>query len=68
MKSSLLTKTGIAGSQTGGRVDYWKVGKLNHNKAFEQFVDWPKFRNDATALLEHNGCKYYIKDDLRKAS
>ena len=68
MKSTLLAKTGIAGSQAGGRVDFWKVGKLNHNKAVEQSVDWPKFRDDATALLEHYGCKYYIKEDLRKAS
>ena len=49
-------------------VDFWKVGKLNHNKAVEQSVDWPKFRDNATALLEHYGCKYYIKEDLRKAS
>ena len=49
-------------------VDIWKVGKLNHNKAVEQSVDWPKFHDDATALLEHYGCKYYIKEDLRKAS
>ena len=49
-------------------VDFWKVGKLNHNKAVEQSVDGPKFRDDATALLEHYGCKYYIKEDLRKAS
>ena len=68
MKLSLLAKTEIARSQAGGRVDFWKVGKLNHNKAVEQSVDWPKFRKDATALLEHYGCKYYIKEDLRKAS
>ena len=68
MKSSLLTKTEIAGSQAGGRVDFWKVGKLNHNKAVEQSVDWPKFRDDATALLEHYGCNYYIQEGLRKAS
>ena len=68
MKSSLLTKTEIEDSQAGWRVDFWKVGKLNHNKAVEQSVDWPKFRDDATALLEHYGCKYYIKEDLRKAS
>ena len=49
-------------------VDFWKVGKHNHNKAVEQSVDWPKFRDDATALLEHYGCNYYIKEDLRKAS
>ena len=68
MKLSLLTKTEIEGSQAGGRVDFWKVGKLNHNKAVEQSVVCPKFRDDATALLEHYGCKYYIKEDLRKAS
>lgn len=68
MKLSLLIKTEIAGSPAGGRVDFWKVGKLNHDKAVEQSVDWPKFRDDATALLEHYGCKYYIKEDLRKAS
>ena len=51
-----------------GYVDFWKVGKLNHNKAVEQSVDWPKFRAAATALLEHYGCKYYIKEDLRKES
>ena len=68
MKLSLLIKTEIAGSQAGGRVDFWKVGKLNHDKAVEQSALGPKFRDDATALLEHYGCKYYIKEDLRKAS
>ena len=68
MKLSLLIKTEIEGSQVGGLVDFRKVGKLNHNQAVEQSVDWPKFRDDATALLEHYGCKYYIKEDLRKAS
>ena len=68
MKLSLLTKTEVAGSQAGGCVDFWKVGKLNHNKAVEQSVDGPKFRAAATALLEHYGCKHYIKGNLRKAS
>ena len=68
MRPSLLAKTEIARSQVGGRVDFWKVGKLNHNKAVEQSVDWPKSRDGATALLKHYGCKYYIKEDLRKAS
>ena len=68
MNFSLLTKTEIAGSQAGGRVDFWKVGKLNHNKAVEQSTLGPKFRAAAIALLEHYGCKYYIKEDLRKAS
>ena len=49
-------------------VDFWKVGKLNHHKAVEQSALGPEFRAAATALLEHYGCKYYIKEDLRKAS
>ena len=49
-------------------VDCWKVGKLNHNKAVEQSVSWPEFRDDAIALLEYYGCRYYIKEDLRKVS
>ena len=68
MKPSLLIKTEIEDSQAGGRVDFRKVGKLNHKKAVEQSALGPKFRDDATALLEHDGCKYYIKEDLRKAS
>ena len=48
-------------------VNFWKVGKLNHNKEVERSVDWPKFRDDAIALLESFECKYYIKEDLRKA-
>ena len=49
MRFSLLIKTGSAGSQAGGRVDFWKVGKLNHNRAVEQSALGPKFRDDATA-------------------
>lgn len=48
-------------------VDFWKVGKLNHNKEVEAAVDWPKFRENVTALLDSVGAKYYIKDDLRNA-
>ncbi len=48
-------------------VKFWKVGKLNHNKEVERSIDWPKFRDDATALLESFGNKCYSKDDLRNA-
>lgn len=48
-------------------VDFWKVGKLNHNKEVERSIDWPQFRDDATALLDSFGSRYYIKEDLRKA-
>lgn len=49
-------------------VDFWKVGKLNHNKAVESTIDWVTFRADVTALLEYHRCKYYIKEDLRNVS
>lgn len=49
-------------------VDFWKVGKLNHNKKVEQSVDWPRFRDDVTALLDSLSANYYIKEDLRRAS
>lgn len=49
-------------------VDFWKVGKLNHNKAVESTVNWARFRDDVTALLDSVKAKYYIKDDLRKVS
>ena len=66
MKPSLLTKTEIACSPAGRSVDFWKVGKLNHNKAVEQSVVCPEFRAAATALLEHYGCKCCAKfaDDM----
>jgi hypothetical protein len=47
-------------------VDYWKIGKLNHNKAVESNVDWQKFLIDVETLLKRVGAKYYIKEDLRK--
>lgn len=48
-------------------VDFWKIGKLNHNKEIESKIDWVKFRGDATTLLNQYKCDYYIKEDLRKA-
>lgn len=49
MKPPLLTKTEIAGSQVGGRVDIWKVGKLNHGKAVEQSALGPKFYKSSSS-------------------
>ena len=48
-------------------VDFWKIGKLNHNKEIESKIDWVKFRVDATTLLNQYKCDYYLKEDLRKA-
>ena len=46
-------------------VDFWKVGKLNHNKEVEDAVDWHKFYLDVCSKLKHYKAKYYIKKDLR---
>ena len=43
-------------------VDFWKIGKMNHRKLD---IDWGKFHNDAVALLNSLGAKYYIKKELR---
>jgi len=46
-------------------VNFWKVGKLNHMKEYEQTVDWRKFLCDVETLLTGLGAEYYIKNDLR---
>jgi len=47
-----------------GYVRFWKIGKLNHNKAVESSVDWGKFLADAERILKDSGASYYIKQDL----
>lgn len=46
-------------------VDYWKVGKLNHNKEVEDSVDWHKFYLDVKNKLKSYNANFYIKKDLR---
>jgi DNA repair photolyase len=46
-------------------IDEFKVGRWNHAKAANA-IDWAAFANQAVALLDHLGCRYYIKDDLQK--
>ena len=52
-------------------VDFWKVGKLNHMKAVEEKIDWPKFRADVLTLFAENDKRekfdFYIKQDLKDA-
>ncbi len=45
-------------------VDFFKVGKWNHDKRADA-IDWAKFVAEAVALLESLGAKYLIKDDLK---
>jgi len=46
-------------------VDLYKVGVLNHHP-LAKTIDWRDFGLRAVDLLENLGCRYYIKDDLRK--
>ncbi|MCL2006359.1 MAG: hypothetical protein FWG73_09405 [Planctomycetaceae bacterium] len=45
-------------------VDFWKVGKLNHDKQREAAIDWRQFLWDTEAVLA--GKNYMIKQDLEK--
>jgi DNA repair photolyase len=49
--------------QTHKFVDLYKVGKLNHHR-HAQIIDWRKWADDSTALLDSLGKRYYVKDDL----
>jgi DNA repair photolyase len=45
-----------------GTVDFWKIGKLNHNKEQELKIDWSKFLHKIRLLLKDR--PHYIKTDL----
>ena len=61
----LITEASIR--KTHGYMDFRKVGKFDHNKEVERSINWPQFRDNAIALLDSFGSRYYIKEDLRKA-
>lgn len=46
-------------------VDFWRIGKINHDKILEQAVDWRAFKNDAAELLEKHDATYLFKDSLQ---
>lgn len=50
-------------NRTSQFVNEYKIGKVNYQKSD---IDWKAFGNEAVALLEKLGKKYYIKDSLRK--
>lgn len=64
--SLTLIETNWDGTDMHSIVDYWRVGKLNHDPAHEATIDWAKFYVDVTTLLDSVGADYYIKDDLRE--
>lgn len=51
--------------RSAGFVDEFKVGRWNHARQAND-IDWTAFAEQAVALLEGLGCRYYIKDDLKK--
>lgn len=48
-------------------VDFYGVGKLNHNPELEKTIDWRKYRADAEAKLKGYDKQYMIKRSLRRA-
>jgi len=46
-------------------VDLYKVGVLNYHP-HAKTIDWAKFAIEVVDRLEEYGCKYYLKEDLRK--
>jgi DNA repair photolyase len=49
-------------------VDFYGVGKLNHDAEREKSIDWKKFRTDAESKLKEYGKDYKIKQKLKEAS
>ncbi len=47
-----------------GEVDFWKIGKLNHDREREATIDWHRFLLDVEAALD--GHHYLIKKDLER--
>jgi len=47
-----------------GCVDYWKIGKINHNREIESGVNWYKFREQAKDVLAQYNCNYMLKRSL----
>jgi DNA repair photolyase len=45
-------------------VDHWKVGKINYHPEVERKVDWIRFREEVTALLDSLEADYYLKESL----
>lgn len=49
-------------------VDFWAVGKINHDRELEARVDWPAFHRDVVEKLNDYGALYYIKNSLACAA
>lgn len=47
-------------------VDFWAVGKINHNAKLEAAVNWSAFLESIEHMLETYNAKYYIKTSLEQ--
>jgi hypothetical protein len=47
-----------------GEVDFWKIGKLNHDRQREAAIDWHRFLMDVETVLD--GQCWLIKKDLEQ--
>ena len=47
-------------------VDFWAVGKINHNAELEAAVNWAAFLESIEHVLEAYNAKYYIKTSLEQ--
>jgi DNA repair photolyase len=45
-------------------VDFWTVGKINHNTELERGINWLEFRENIIELFDNKGSQYYIKKSL----
>jgi DNA repair photolyase len=52
--------------ETSDFVDYYKVGKLNHDPSIEKTIDWQAFLTDVVNELRMLDKPFYIKNDLAK--
>ena len=50
---------------THGYVDFYKIGKWNHDKRAKG-INWKKFVEDIVCLLKSYDKEFYIKNDLKK--
>jgi DNA repair photolyase len=48
-----------------GEVDFWKIGKLNHDPKREAAIDWHRFLVDVETALDGHPC--LIKKDLERS-
>lgn len=47
-------------------IDFYKIGKLNHYKKYEDKIDWSSFLENTVKIMREHDKDFYIKNDLAK--